>query len=73
MSQEEFHRFPQGGFPEAGHGLSVFLDRHMQRVTTSQNLPCRDEAFEVRRNQRIDGLRIERQPTQDLTGDALRL
>ena len=73
MPQEKLDRFPQGSFTELAHRLRVFLDRHMQRIAGSENLPCGNEAFQLRRGQGINRLRVIRQPTEDLLGYALRL
>ena len=58
MAQEEIHRFPQGGFPEPCHGLGMFLYRPMQGITGDQHLLRRDEAFQFRRGQIVNQIRI---------------
>jgi hypothetical protein len=73
VPQEKLHRFPQRGIAELYHRLRVLLNRHMQRVTRGQHLPCSHETFELRRSQGIDRRCIMRQPAKDLIGDALRL
>ena len=49
MPQEKLDRFPQCRFPEFCYRLRVFFHRHMQGITTHQNPPRRDEAFQLRR------------------------
>ena len=64
--------FPQGGFTELDHRLSMFLDGHMERVVWRGNSPRRHEAFQFGRSQGFDRCRIICQPTKNLFGYAFR-